>query len=93
MSYIIGGNYGALRPDLTPFDLMCAGYTLRHCGEGGAGLCHWRKNPYDPNGRGQMYGICYLDAEDAIRDARWLMTGQRGQMTLQVEMQSPGASA
>lgn len=79
MTYIIGGNYGALRPDLTPFDLQLAGYTLRHCGADGAGLCYWQPHP---GGRGANYGICYLDAADAIADARWLMTGQRGQMVL-----------
>lgn len=90
MTHILNGNYGPLRPDLTPFDLQLAGYMLRECGEGGAGFCHWHR--FDNKG-GQLYGICYLDAADAIRDARWLMTGQKGQLTLQVEMQSPGAVA
>lgn len=78
MSYIIGGNYGRLRPDLTPFDLVCAGYVLRHCGDGGMGVCHWHRL----GGGGEMYGVCYLDAADAIADARWLMRGQRGQLVL-----------
>lgn len=78
MTHIIGGNYGRLHPDLTPFDVQLAGYMLRECGEGGAGVCTWRRL----GGGGEEFGVCYVDAADAIRDARWLMTAQRGQMVL-----------
>lgn len=74
--------YGELRPDLTPVDLYAAGYVIRrHCD--GVHWCHWCKNPYDPNGIGEVFGCVANTVEDAIADARRLIAARaQGQLLL-----------
>ena len=67
---------GPLRPDLTPLDLYAAGYVIREHRTRGK-WCWWRKNPYDRAGKGQLFGKLCATVDDAIADARWMMTGER----------------
>lgn len=74
---------GPLRPDLTPLDLYAAGYFIREHRTPGK-WCWWRKNPYDRAGQGQLFGKPCNTVDEAIADARWLMSGEKQtiQMTL-----------
>lgn len=65
------------RPDLTPFDLMLAGFTICEYGSG-VGYCFRKPN----GGDAYWWGLVFETVEEACEDARWLMTGQRGQMVL-----------
>lgn len=74
--------YGPLRPDLTPLDLYAAGYVIRRRCDG-VHWCHWRKNPYDPNGVGEIFGGYYVQLDDVYADARRLMKArEKGQLLL-----------
>lgn len=68
-------TYGPLRPDLTPGDLLAAGYTLRAHANGG--WCWWTVRPCG----GQSFGESCARIEDAVASARWQMTGQRQRAT------------
>lgn len=61
-------------PDLTPPDLLAAGYTLAAHRDG---WCWARASRY---GAGVVYGAIYERVEDACLSARW-DTVQVGQMT------------
>lgn len=69
-------SYGPLRPDLTPPDLLAAGYALRPHANGG--WCWWTRNP---RGVGEIYGASYVTLEEAANSARWLMGGARVTVT------------
>lgn len=70
-------EYGPLRHDLTPFDLELAGYFIRtHICDG---WCWWKRNPF---GTGSIFGKACDTIDEAVADARHMMTGQSGQLTL-----------
>lgn len=72
---------GPLHPELTPLDLFCAGYIIRRHRDG-VSWCYWRKNPYDPNGLGEIFGKPCATVEAAIESARWMMSARTEQQML-----------
>lgn len=63
-------TYGDPRVDLTPLDLYAAGYVIRPHVQP-AMWCWWLVRPCG----GHSYGAPHANAEDAIKDARHMMTG------------------
>lgn len=60
---------GPLHPELTPLDLFVAGFTIREHRFPGK-WCWWESH----SSGGQSFGVARDTVQEAVEDARWLMT-------------------